>query len=35
MNRYCRRDTWVMVVLLRFLCGAEIDSENGLEEIAQ
>ncbi|MDE2466416.1 MAG: DUF2779 domain-containing protein, partial [Alphaproteobacteria bacterium] len=31
--RYCRRDTWVMVVLLRFLCGAEIDGENGLEEI--
>ena len=29
--RYCRRDTWVMVVLLRFLCGAEIDGENCLE----
>lgn len=25
--RYCAHDTWVMVVLRRFLCGAEVASQ--------
>lgn len=27
--RYCRHDTWVMVVLRRFLCGAAIGEDCG------